>query len=86
MKAAPIPEAILLALAPDPPPNLPPRSTVGRAYEFTLRAVVKGAPSNHRGSFPSVARMVSTLTGRTSPRSVMMAVMREAGVTSKAGL
>ena len=43
------------------------------------------------GSLPpqrlaSVSRMVSALTGRMTPRSVMIAAIRSAGVTSKAGL
>jgi hypothetical protein len=54
-------------------PGLPPRGY----YKPALRA---------SGGYSSMARMVFSVTGEMMPFSVMMAVMREAGVMSKAGL
>src|SRR5262249_45748849 len=50
----------------------------------TLRVAHGWAPAG--GGWPITARRLASLTGRISPRSVTMPVIKGAGVTSKAGL
>ena len=64
--------------------HAPPGAITRRNRPSDLRCL--SANAAHSSLFPITAATFSAVTGRMMPRSVMMAVISGAGVTSNAGL